>query len=360
MFPNLSSAINNRATISPLFIALIAAFLFGISTPVNKYLLDEIPAIQLAGHLYLGAAMILTPVFLKESRSLQFLLDSSSRNNLLYLVGAVVFGGVLGPILLLSGLSLTLAGSVSLLLNLETVSTAVIGVIFFKEHLSKLGWIANVGVFISGVILSFEGEFEGFLGAILVMGACLCWGLDNCFTAKIDAISPIQSTFIKGLTAGIVNTIIGVILLPHIPQLFFLLVAVLIGAFSYGISIVFYITAAQQLGATRSQMIFASSPFWGLGFSILLLEEVLALNQIIAAILLIFSLSLLFRDLHEHEHSHKSLFHTHPHDHSDPHHLHDHPTHDLTDVGAQRHEHLPITHIHHHWPDLHHQHEHTE
>ncbi|MFX1514085.1 MAG: EamA family transporter, partial [Promethearchaeota archaeon] len=140
--------------------------------------------------------------------------------------------------------------------------------------------------------------------------------------------------------------------------LIFFLFALVVGAFSYGISIILYIVAAQQLGATRSQMIFSSSPFWGLGFSILLLDEVFTTNQVIATIILVSSLIILFREIHTHEHSHERLFHTHLHDHSDFHHLHTHPDHDLTDVEAQWHEHQPVIHIHHHLPDLHHRHKH--
>ncbi|MFX1514189.1 MAG: DMT family transporter, partial [Promethearchaeota archaeon] len=211
---------SSRQPVTPQMIALIAALLFGVSTPLNKFLLDEIPSVHLAGYLYLGAAVILTPIFIKESQTFVKLRnDSFHKANFIYLTGAVVFGGILGPILLLTGLSLILAGNASLLLNFETVATAVVGFIFFKEHLSKLMWIANIGVFLSGIILSFEGEFEGFLGSLYILIACLCWGLDNNFTAKIDVISPIQSTFIKGLAAGIVNTLIGLILFPQIPEL---------------------------------------------------------------------------------------------------------------------------------------------
>jgi drug/metabolite transporter (DMT)-like permease len=343
----------------PVLIALLSAMLFGLSTPISKILLEKINSIQLAGLLYLGAALILFPIFLRERQALKVLVkDESNTHSKRYLMGAVLFGGILGPIMLLTGLTLTLAGTASLLLNFETVATAFIAFLLFKEHFSKITWLANIGVFISGLILSFEGEFQGFLGAALILGATIAWGLDNNFTAKIDGISPIQSTFIKGSVAGIVNIILGILLFPFSIDYIFILMALIVGGFSYGLSIVFYIISAQRLGATRSQMFFASAPFWGLGFSLLLVKEVLSINQIIAGLILFISLLLLFWDQHVHDHIHEYIYHTHPHDHRDIHHAHNHADHSMTDFEDQWHEHQPVKHIHPHWPDLHHCHNH--
>ena len=94
-----------------LLLALAAAVLFGASTPASKLLLEEFRPFQLAGLLYLGAALGMAPVVLLEhGRGVRLGLD---RRNLGLLGGAVFFGGVLGPVLLLFGLQLTLAGSVS-------------------------------------------------------------------------------------------------------------------------------------------------------------------------------------------------------------------------------------------------------
>ncbi|MHA2363503.1 MAG: DMT family transporter [Candidatus Hodarchaeales archaeon] len=342
-------------------LALLSAILFGLSTPLSKILLDSIPAVQLAGFLYLGTALILTPTFLRDFNSMKLLMEApSSQLSILYVTGAVFFGGILGPILLLIGLSMTFAGTAALLLNFETVATAIIAYLFFKEHLSKITWIANIGVFLSGIILSFEGEIQGFIGAIFIMCAGICWGLDNNFTAKIDCISPIQCTFIKGLGAGIVNISLGYLLLPQLPQMTFILLALIIGAFSYGISIVLYITSAQQIGATRSQMVFASGPFWGLGFSILLLNEGISINQIIAVLILIISLSLLFRDYHEHEHFHPYQSHKHSFNNSDPHHSQIQPDNQNAETKNEWHVHQPTSHSHTHLPDLHHRHDHEK
>lgn len=340
-------------------LALASAVLFGLSTPLNKALLGETAPITLAGLLYLGTAFVLAPVVYKQRMGVKRK-NETSQASIFYLVGAVVFGGILGPIFLLLGLQLTLAGSVALLINLETVATAIIAVLFFREHLGKKTWLANLGVFLSGIILSFSGGWEGFIGSVLVVIASICWGIDNNLTAKIDGLSPATSTFVKGLGAGPFNLALGLLLTGHVPAIHLILVGMVVGAFSYGISIVLYITAAQEMGASRSQMIFASAPFWGLFFSIVFLREAFLLHQVVATLLLVTSLYLMFTDSHSHHHEHGYLEHTHPHDHSDPHHRHNHADHPFNDVAGQWHTHQPQAHNHPHWPDLHHRHTHTD
>jgi len=194
-----------------ILLALAAAVLFGLSTPASKVLLDGFGPFQLAGLLYLGAALGTSPSFLREGRAAGERLDGRNRARL---AGAVVLGGIVGPVLLLLGLRLTLAGSVSLLLNLEAVATAALGVAFFREHLGRVGWLGVGGVVAAGAVVSWGGGWPGWLAATLVAGACLCWGLDNHLTALIDGITPARSTFWKGLVAGSTNLAVGLSLEP--------------------------------------------------------------------------------------------------------------------------------------------------
>jgi drug/metabolite transporter (DMT)-like permease len=344
--------------------ALVSALLLGASTPISKALLDSVEPFTLAGILYLGAAAGLLPVLLWRRQGAGAApgpsrrLGQLGRRNLLRLGGAILFGGVLGPLLLLFGLRLAPASTVALWLNLETVATAFLAVLLFRENLSWQGWLANLGVFLAGVLMSVESP-QIALGGLLVALACVCWGLDNNLTATIDGLSPTVSTFCKGLAAGTVNLLLGLAMTGgELPGSSVLGLGLLTGALSYGASIVLYISAAQQMGATRSQMLFATAPFWGaLGAFLFLSESVTALPAA-AAVLMLASLIVLFRDRHEHEHEHAALEHIHAHDHTDPHHSHEHPELESGTVHTHWHRHEPIVHTHPHWPDLHHRHEH--
>lgn len=335
--------------------ALVSGALFGVATPFSKTLLAGLQASTLAGLLYLGAAVCLLPLVLRRHRTghVVFPRDRRNRRNLL---GAIFFGGVAGPVLLLIGLKYASAASVSMWLNLEAVATAVLAFLLFREHLGKWTWLGNVGVVIAGVMLSFNQGWAGWVGLACVAGAAVAWGLDNNFTAIIDGISPEDSTFWKGLIAGTTNLAIGIALSGWSLGTEWLW-AMLLGGLSYGASISLYIRSAQGLGATRSQMIFASAPLFGVLLSVLWLGESLSILQIIAAVLLAGSIALIFRDRHEHAHEHEAITHEHAHRHDDEHHNHRHD--EEADATHQHvHEHEPVLHSHPHWPDLHHRHGH--
>ena len=338
-----------------ILVALSSAALFGAATPFSKALLSSFDAFQLAGLLYLGAAIGSCGLaFRKRPYTLPWQMD---RRNQIRLIGAVCFGGALAPLLLLLGLKVASAASVSLWLPLELVATAILGTLLFRDHLGRFGWIGMAGVIAAGALLSVGEKNAGISAGLLVMGACACWGFDNNFTALIDGITPAQSTFWKGLVAGTVNLTIGLVSQDYAGTTGTTAAALGVGVICYGASIVLYITAAQNIGATRGQMFFAASPFFGVVLSIALLGESITVIQLAAAAILAGSLLLVFRDRHDHEHFHDEQEHEHSHQHHDGHHEHEH----LEIVPGRhthKHKHVPVTHRHPHWPDLHHRHDH--
>ncbi len=337
--------------------AVLAAGLFGASTPFAKSLLADLQANQLAGLLYLGAALGLGPIVCWRFRKGETVFPRDTRNRK-RLLGAVVFGGIVGPVLLMKGLQISAAASVSMWLNLETVATAVLALLLFREHLGKWTWLGNLGVLLAGLLLSYDQGWAGWLGFACIAGAAISWGLDNNFTALIDGISPEDSTFWKGLIAGTTNLAIGLILAP-LAFGWTWLWALVVGCLSYGASIALYIRAAHNLGATRSQMIFAAAPFFGVVMSVVWLSESLSTYQLAAAAILAGAIALMFLDQHEHEHVHEPMEHEHEHRHDDDHHNHAHEGLPPGTRHTHVHTHERQVHSHPHWPDLHHRHEHA-
>lgn len=341
------------------FIALLSAILFGASTPVGKILLNSMPPFQLAGLLYLGAALGVLPFSLRERHAAG--IRTIGKTNIFRLAGAIGFGGVLGPVLLLFGLQIASAASVAMWLNLELAATAILGYFLFHDHLGRYGWIGVAGTLSAAVLLSWhEGGGIGGYALLLVGGASLCWGLDNHLTALIDGITPTQSTCWKGLIAGTTNLMISWLFESYSTLPWPITSGIIIGVFSYGFSISLYILAAQHLGATRSQMIFSSAPFFGVTLSALILGESISPLQYVAALVLILSLITLHRDQHAHLHTHAALTHQHQHRHDDNHHGHAHPADNDAAYHHHWHDHEPVTHSDPHWPDIHHRHEHND
>ena len=339
-------------------LGLASALLFGAATPASKALLSSIQAQALAGLLYLGAALIVLPAAIREQT---FRWPwRAGRSTLLLLTGATVLGGIIGPLLILLGLKITRSGSVALWLNLEFVATVILGHFVFHEHLVPRGWIAAGGTLIAAVLLAGGESGGGFLPVILIAFGCLCWGLDNHFTALIDGISPSQTTFWKGIVAGAFNLVMGGALTGGLDRPAMILIALLVGAVSYGLSITLYVTAAQGLGATRSQMVFSAAPFFGLLLSVTVLGETFTGVQAIAAVIIVISLMVLFSEKHTHLHRHHFMSHQHGHQHNESHHDHAHSGPGAAGSHVHWHEHKPQKHVHDHLPDLHHRHDHGD
>jgi drug/metabolite transporter (DMT)-like permease len=227
----------------------------------------------------------------------------------------------------------------------------------FNDHLGGIGWLGVAGTLLASVLLSWHEGAIGGAALLLVAGACICWALDNHLTALIDTLTPTQSTFWKGLVAGGFNLCIGFVTEPYAREIFLVAAALLVGVFAYGFSISLYITAAQNLGTTRSQMIFASAPFFGVALSALVLGESISMVQIVAALILMVSLVTLFIDRHNHAHSHVPVLHRHFHHHDDLHHDHLHEKKNKKESHGHWHRHEKVFHAHPHWPDIHHRHD---
>jgi drug/metabolite transporter (DMT)-like permease len=268
---------------------LLAAALFGASTPVARALLEGVGPVTLAGLFYLGAAIGVAPWALRGPSM------TRDRRELGRLAGAVLFGGALGPVLVLLGQGAAPAASVSLWLNLEAPSTALLGWAFFGEQVSPRAWAAAGLVWLSSVALASPQGFHLGPSAALVAGGCLCWALDNHLTAVIRDITPAQTTAVKGLGAGLVNLALGMGLEGGLPAWPVLGLSLLVGSLSYGASIVLYVAGAQKIGATTAQMIFATAPFWGVGLAWLALGESPTGAQGLAALGMVGALVLLFR-----------------------------------------------------------------
>ena len=342
----------------PILLALLAALLFGAASPLSKPILKTVSPFQLAGLLYLGAALGVAPgSIIKRKLTPIARMPRKSRR---LLVGAILCGGVLGPLALLFGLRIGQAATVSLWLNLELVFTALVGHWLFRDHLNRTGWIALAGMVSASAMLTGGSGRTAIASGLLVALACLLWGFDNHFTALIDGITPAESTFWKGLVAGSVNLGIGLVSGPYVASWRTTGAALLVGVFCYGISIVLYITAAQKLGATRGQMFFSTAPFFGLGLSVLMLGDEVRPPQLAAALLFVVSLAVLFVGRHSHRHIHGPRKHEHWHRHDDGHHAHAHPGSPEGPGHVHEHEHEGDAHAHPHLPDIHHRHEHED
>ena len=256
--------------------ALAAAVLYACSVPLSKQLLMRMPPILLAGFLYLGAGAGAGVLLLLRGKRAQAGVHTVafSRQEKPY-VAAMVLLDVLAPILLLLGLRSASAASASLLNNFEIVATALFALLLFRESVSPRLWVA-VGLITLGsclLTLDVDGMFAFSGGAVLVLLATVCWGLENNCTRKLSQNNPILIVAVKGLGSGVISLVIGFLLGERVGGIEAAMLAMVVGFFTYGLSIALYIRAQRNLGAARTSAYYAASPFIGAVFSFLLLGE---------------------------------------------------------------------------------------
>jgi drug/metabolite transporter (DMT)-like permease len=338
-------------------LALASAALFGASTPFAKRLVGDIPPVLLAGLLYAGSG-----VGLRAFRVVRPAEGGSlSRREVPWLAGAILFGGVLGPVLLMTGLRTTPAASASLLLNLEGVFTAALAWFVFHENFDRRIALGMVLIVAGGLVLTWQpgGSFRLSLGAFSVVAACLCWAIDNNLTQKVSGGDPVSIAALKGSVAGIINIAIAVLLGgARWPPLPVLTSALLVGLVGYGLSLVLFVVALRHLGTARTGAYFSVAPFMGAAVSLVVLRETISSGLVVAGILMVAGVWLHLSERHEHEHRHEALSHAHAHVH-DEHHQHEHGAGvDPHEPHTHPHEHAAMTHAHPHYPDIHHRHRH--
>lgn len=339
--------------------ALGAACLFGASTPLAKHLIGDMPALLLAGLLYLGSGLGLMLARLLRDRG--FKQADLPRPEWPWFLGAIFFGGILGPVALMAGLATTPGSTASLLLNLEAVLTALMAWLVFKESADRRIVLGMLAIVAGGMALGWPTTTDSpsnAMGLALIGLACLCWAIDNNLTRKVSASDALFIASVKGLAAGTVNTLLALATGASWPNFETLFATLCIGLLGYGISLVLFVLALRGLGTARTGAYFSTAPFIGAAVAILFFSEPTSMPFWVAAGLMGLGVWLHLTEKHDHEHVHEVLVHSHEHVH-DEHHQHDHAAGwDGSEKHSHRHTHAKLRHSHPHFPDIHHRHTH--
>jgi len=344
--------------------ALGAALLFGAGAPFSKILLEDVGPLTLAALLYIGAGLaLLLSLPWRRGRAPG---TPGARETALkaadvpLLLAAILCGSILGPALLMLGLQRLTAVTGSLLLNLEPPLTILIAVWWFREH---IGWRqagAAALIVLGELIVGYRpGEMRTeWVGVLAVALASASWAIDTNLNQRLSLRDPIALGALKGLAGGILMLLIARAAGEGLPGARAAAWALLLGAVSYGASIVLFFRALRELGAARVAAYFATAPFVGALAAVPVLGERLGGADLLAMAIMAAGLVLLLRESHHHEHAHEEMEHDHAHVH-DEHHRHEHrPGTAGASAHAHPHRHDPLAHAHPHAPDLHHRHPH--
>ena len=301
--------------------AFSAAVFYAVNVPFSKILLSHMEPTLMAGLLYLGAGVgigIISLLHLNDREKKERL----RKNDLPYVIGMIVLD-IAAPIFLMFGITESTSSGASLLGNFEIVATSVIALLVFKEVVSKRLWVAILCITVASAMLSLDGAggVHFSVGSLLVLAATLCWGLENNCTRQISEKSTYEIVMLKGFFSGSGSLVIAFLLGERIPEIGWILTAMLLGFVAYGLSIFFYVRAQNTLGAAKTSAYYAAAPFVGAGLSFLILGEKVtplyffAFTVMLAGTVLVVRETLVRTHLHEHEHfithTHDGTTHTH-------------------------------------------------
>lgn len=259
-----------------IFLAILAAALYAINSPLSKILLDHMPSTLMAGFLYVGTGIgMLVIALIRKIHRTDREESKLTRSELPFTI-AMICLDIAAPIFLLLGLKTTSAASASLLNNFEIVATAIIALMVFKERISPRLWIGIGAVTLSCLLLSLEdlGDLRFSYGSLFIILACVCWGVENNCTRKISSKDPLQIVLLKGIFSGLGSIIIGLCIGERITEWWSVPAVLVVGFVAYGLSIFFYVYAQRLLGAARTSAYYAIAPFIGTVLSLIIFRDV--------------------------------------------------------------------------------------
>ena len=324
----------------PVILALLAAIFYAINTPFSKVLLNKIPPTFMASFLYLGAGIGVGIMYLFRSKN-EDKYERLNKTDFPYTIGMIVLD-IMAPIFLMIGINIGSVSNASLLGNFEIVATTLIALLIFKEKVTSKLWIAIGFITVSSIVLSIEGSvsFQFSLGSLFVILATCCWGLENNCTRKISDKSTYEIVLLKGFFSGGCAFIVALILGERIPEIKYIIIALLLGFVAYGLSIFMYIRAQRDLGAAKTSAYYAVAPFVGTFLAFIVNGEKLTLTYFIGLVFMIIGSMFIVYDTmvkyHIHSHSHTIV------------HTHDGITHTHVVVHEHGHRHFTSEEIHDH------------
>lgn len=357
---NIKHHINyNKNKALPVSYALIAAFLYGVSSPISKILLNEIPPAMLAALLYLGAGMGMAVIYYFRRIGGKGRKEAGiAKSECPYILGMVVLD-IAASVLLMVGLSVTTSSNASLLNNFEIAATALIAYFVFRESIGKRMFLSVLLIFLASIVLSFEGggSFVFSKGSVLILAGCACWGLENNFTRMVSLKDPVQIVMIKGIGSGSGSFLLALLMHQSAMRFDYVVYALALGFAAFGFSILLYIRAQRDLGAARTSAYYAAAPFIGVAASWIFLHEQVSFRFLAALLIMLLGTYFAVSEKHRHSHIHSEIVHSHQHRHNDGHHNHVHNP-EFVGVHTHEHRHGQLEHCHEHYPDLHHRHSH--
>ena len=277
--------------------AILASVMFGSVSVLAKPLVSSVDPILLASLVYIISAITLSPFARKQKQKF-------ARRDLLLIISIAVCGAVIAPSLYFVGLTHASASDAALIANGEVFFSVLLAVMFFRERLRLVGWVAILLVLAGMIIITTNLNFANFTlqqihyKDMLLILSMLFWGLDNNLSRylaqKMNVANIVQ---IKSAIGGVMLFVIAVLVFQvdinvGVDQIIPILV---LGSIGFAASLYFFLHGLKRIGTVRTITIFSISSVFGLIAAAVFLAEQISWYQIVAAGIMILGVYLVSR-----------------------------------------------------------------
>jgi drug/metabolite transporter (DMT)-like permease len=277
--------------------AIVSAITFGSVSVLAKPLVSSVDPILLASLVYIISAITLSPFAQKKKKNL-------TKRDLLLILSIATCGAVIAPSLYFVGLTHASASDAALIANGEIFFSVLLAVMFFRERLRVVGWVAILLVLAGMVIITTNLNFTDFTlqqihyKDMLLILSMLFWGLDNNLSRylaqKMDVANIVQ---IKSAIGGVMLLAIALLVFrvdinletEHIVPI------LVLGSVGFAASLFFFLQGLKRIGTVRTITIFSMSSVFGLVAASVFLAEQISWYQIMAAGIMILGIYLVNR-----------------------------------------------------------------
>lgn len=265
--------------------------IWGLNVVFLKVLVENMPAQTMTAFriMIAGVTALVIVLFTKELRRL-------TKREWTFTILGMIFGVMAHHLFLALGLQSIPASNASLILALVPIATAVLGVIFLGENLTKAR-ITGFVLALFGVFLIQGATVDAFslsIGEGMLFMSMFAQAISFIFIKKATATLDSKAvTTVMYLSGSLGLLILALVMEPSglegMAEASVGVYAVLFmsGIVATGIGHMVFNSAIQRIGASKTAIFNNFVPFFGVIFSVIFLKEVININQIIGFVFIV-------------------------------------------------------------------------
>jgi drug/metabolite transporter (DMT)-like permease len=260
----------------------ITAIIWGSGFVASSISLEHFTPYQILAGRFIIGTIILSIIFHKRLKNMN--------------KSTIIKGAVLGIFLYLAfalqtvGLQYTTPSKNAFLTAVNVVIVPFIAFVMYKRKIDMYELVGAILAMVGVGILSLKLSADINIGDLLTLGCAFGFAFHIFYTAKyVKDSDPVSLTLIQMLTAAVIGSLVVVFkgetsVVIETEGLFSLLY---LGVFSTTIAYLLQTVAQKMITETKAAIILSTEAFWGMVFSVVILDEVMTIKMVLGAILIL-------------------------------------------------------------------------